>query len=267
MLQQDDKGHTKLYKAAWGGRLVEIQEILMSAKEAGIIETLINKASGDGDTPAYISSQMGHLQVVKILLDNNADINKSNFKGWTALMAASKNGHLDIVNLLLEYNADINSKNITSETALFLAAANGHENIVVRLVEADAQIIQPNHNNYSPLHIAVATNRKEVVKYLLTKSITKTILNEESHDNHHTPLTLAIKGKDQEMVQWLVSEGADVTLKGGEGKTPREWAKQEGQKEIKEYLKSCGASKESLFSSIKKNSRPTFNGNQEIAES
>jgi ankyrin repeat protein len=51
----------------------------------------------------------------------------------TALHEASKNGHLEIVRLLLEDGAVVEVKNTWGETALDVAKANGHSEVVALL--------------------------------------------------------------------------------------------------------------------------------------
>lgn len=52
-----------------------------------------------------MASQEGYTEIVKILIDNEADVNIKTEDGWTALMMASKYGHTDIVKLLKKAGA------------------------------------------------------------------------------------------------------------------------------------------------------------------
>jgi ankyrin repeat protein len=66
-----------------------------------------------------------------------ADINKKDRDGQTALMHASKNGYLDIVQLLLANEADVNTENNNGKTALFYATWKKHNNVAKALLEKD----------------------------------------------------------------------------------------------------------------------------------
>ena len=64
-----------------------------------------------GCTPLLISSENGHLQVVRFLMEANADVNaKDNkFSGRTTLQWASWNDHREVVRCVIEANVDINA--------------------------------------------------------------------------------------------------------------------------------------------------------------
>ena len=53
-------------------------------------------------------------------------------------MAASSEGHIDVVKLLLEWEADVDAAAKKGVTALMLAAGSGHTEIVRLLLEWDA---------------------------------------------------------------------------------------------------------------------------------
>ena len=79
----------------------------------------------DGETPLYIASEKGHGAVVKVLLEQHADVgicrtvcySTKNIglpcliqNGWTPLMTASFKGHADIVQTLIEAKAQVDTQ-------------------------------------------------------------------------------------------------------------------------------------------------------------
>ena len=52
------------------------------------------------------AAKNGHIEVVRLLLDNGADIN-ANFFGSTALKYSAMNGHVEVVKFLLDKGADV----------------------------------------------------------------------------------------------------------------------------------------------------------------
>jgi ankyrin repeat protein len=48
-----------------------------------------------------LAAEVGCMDIVRLLLEAEADVNKADNDGLTALMLAAKHGHTDIVNVLL----------------------------------------------------------------------------------------------------------------------------------------------------------------------
>lgn len=65
-------------------------------------------------TPLMEAAQEGHLELVKYLLENNANVHAQTQTGDTALTYACENGHTDVADLLLQYGADLVSNSIFS---------------------------------------------------------------------------------------------------------------------------------------------------------
>ena len=93
-----------------------------------------------------VASRLGHYEVVKLLLDEGADVNQS-FGGGpyttgegTALNVACRNGHYDVARLLLDRGADVNGSKKGDWTALTYAAGYKHADIVKLLVERGGDI-------------------------------------------------------------------------------------------------------------------------------
>ena len=73
--------------------------------------------------------------MIKVLLENGADVNHPDFDGMTPLCLASMLGHTDVVQLLLERHADVGHWDRHGRTPLMLASANGHHTVVKLLLE------------------------------------------------------------------------------------------------------------------------------------
>lgn len=78
-----------------------------------------------GRTALHCAASQGHEAIVKLLLENGADVMVNDNAGRTALSLAAGNGHEAVVKLLLENGAGITAKDIAGRTALCLAAAQG----------------------------------------------------------------------------------------------------------------------------------------------
>lgn len=87
--------------------------------------------------------------------------------GNKALHFCAANGHLEIIRLLLKNNADINAVNQSGSTALHYAALNGRLEIVQELVLNKAKAVVENKYGRTALDEARSCNQDEVADFLL----------------------------------------------------------------------------------------------------
>lgn len=66
----------------------------------------------------------GHEAVVRLLLENGANVSATDYRGDTGLHMAADSGHDAVVRLLLEKGANASSKNRNRETPLSAATWN-----------------------------------------------------------------------------------------------------------------------------------------------
>ena len=66
------------------------------------------------------------LEHVKLLVEQGADKDKGDIAGQSPLWMASAKGHLEVAQYLAEQGADLDKANIGGTTPLTIAAANGH---------------------------------------------------------------------------------------------------------------------------------------------
>ena len=95
----------QLYMAAGNGNVKEVEALLNKGVD-------VNEKGGGGllnDSNALdAASSMGHVDVVKLLLDRGAKVNAAHGNmGWTPLSSAAWHGNTDVVKLLVERGADI----------------------------------------------------------------------------------------------------------------------------------------------------------------
>ena len=94
------------------------------------------------NTALIFASQYGKIEVVKELLVAGADVDAREWYGFTALMWAASNGDIEIVKILLLAGADVNTRDVDKvlgkETALYWATSREHPEIVKLLLEAGA---------------------------------------------------------------------------------------------------------------------------------
>ena len=73
----------------------------------------------------------GYYDIVSYLIESGADVDLTSRNGATALHAASQEGHLEIVRILVDDGkADVDIKMNDGATAMDLAASHGHVDVV-----------------------------------------------------------------------------------------------------------------------------------------
>ncbi|KAI1387916.1 ankyrin repeat-containing domain protein [Hypoxylon trugodes] len=155
-LKFKDKCHgtTLLWCASGSGRTALVRMLLEEGLDP---EERDNTAKL---TPLAIAAEMGHEEVVELLLaDHRVDPNSRGGDGWTSLMLAAMGGHESIVELLLKKDGlDVNTvDDIYQCTPLYWAARQGREG-VLRLLLADKRVTRNTGNaedGWTPLMYAV----------------------------------------------------------------------------------------------------------------
>jgi Fem-1 homolog b len=83
-----------------------------------------------GATALWCAAGSGHLNVVKLLIKNGADVNHKTRTNSTPLRAACFDGRLDIIKYLVAHKAAINLANTYNNTCLMISSYKGHLDVV-----------------------------------------------------------------------------------------------------------------------------------------
>ncbi|XP_078581532.1 death-associated protein kinase 1-like [Branchiostoma floridae x Branchiostoma japonicum] len=99
----------------------------------------------------------GDVQTVRRCLQAGVDVNqrlKGSLFGGTALHVASMYGRTEIVKLLLQHDADVEARDNYGDTALHVASRNGHTEIVKLLLQHDADVEARDNDGRKPMDVA-----------------------------------------------------------------------------------------------------------------
>jgi len=163
-------------------------------------------------------------EVVKVLLENGADIHARNEYGWTALMwAAAMNPNSGVAKALLEAGADVNAKEKDGKTALFYAVG---KNSIKVLLAGGADIDARDKDGKTALMYAAGKDNAnpEVVKALLENGADVHARDKDGK----TALMWAANNLKPKRVKMLLEGGANVRAVDKEGHNAIWWAQQKG---------------------------------------
>ena len=151
-----------------------------------------NAANKSGTTPfLYLmashifSTQKDDVELIKLFLDNGADVNSVDFAKNTPLHLAAKIAFPEACKLLVEYKADVNAKNNNEETPFFSAARYEHSSdkskeIWNLLLENGAKIEKNEDGDY-PHFVASQRNKGHLFMIMLKQKIS---MKELDHDGN-----------------------------------------------------------------------------------
>lgn len=150
---------------------------------------------------------LGNVNAVRLFLAAGMNPNVRDKHGNTALIAASGNGHGDIVKLLLDKEADISAINANGDTPLIAAASFGSNRIVRTLLQKGANPNVRANNGVTPLIVAAGNNHIEVVETLLAAGA-----DVDAKDNEGTTaLEFAIQSENEKLIHLLKKVNSDST--------------------------------------------------------
>jgi hypothetical protein len=123
------------------------------------------------ETPLYMASYLGHLDIVELLVESGAHINHKDARGgWTALNLAASQGHHHIAEYLIIEGANLNEKNNVGNTPLMLACLNNNGNnylyIIGLLLDEGVDISVENNEGHNAMYNAERNGDAFVIQLL-----------------------------------------------------------------------------------------------------
>jgi ankyrin repeat protein len=197
----------------------------------------INQEGEYGQTALYVASEYGQEAAVWMLIEAGACVN--NEDGMTPIQVASNRGHKGIVEMLIQAGADLN---LGDEPALYYASEGGHEDVVRTLILAGADINLERSPVGTALHEASYHSQRKIVELLIDAGADVNKLAGQ----YGTALQAALAGPGNEpsaleAVRILIRAGADVNLVGGRYGTALQAAAYMNCSKIVEELIEAGA--------------------------
>lgn len=211
----DSKGWTPLFWAVSRGQQ-ETAKYLLSNQAVNSGHQDVN-----GRTIWAIAAEIGDVEVLRALLDTNADVNSVDLKKRTALAWAVKNRQETTVKFLLSIpGICVDSRDMTDQTPLIIAASLNENNILIQLLALNAAINSEDGQKWTPLSWAAANGDEQAVESLLKIS---GIIVDHQDGQGRTPFSLAAEHGFIQIMHLLIRNGADPHFPDNEGHTSFWW--------------------------------------------
>ena len=200
-IKDGDDLATPLIITARDGKLDFVKVLLRYEANIEARATIkIDREVIEGCTALWIAAAKGHFDVVRLLIEQNAEVDSRTSTNSTPLRAAAFIGHLDIVRCLVENGADVNARNNFNSIPLMITCYKGHPNVASYLVKHGANINLQDNKGGSCLHRASEGGHVQLACELLALGAKQT----QSLDRL-TPLLEASNNCKIEMMEWFIN--------------------------------------------------------------
>ena len=199
----------------------------------------------DGVTGLHVAAMSGHLEMVKLLVDNGIDVSHKDDEGRIALTLAVANSHAEVAKALVAAGSDPNTPYVDddgeSHNLLFDAIMVENEEFALLLIEKGADIYYVDEKKVTTLLQATHRGLTGIVKALIAKNADKAAFIDAASVDGITPLIAAASEGQVESVKALIEAKADVNAKDKDGTTSLMAASARGHLEVVTALLAGGA--------------------------
>lgn len=225
---EDNNCRTPLHIAAQHGCSAVVYRMLKNKA--------FNKSAQDieGKTALYLAAENNHEKVLEAMFDKEGPMlnyieESDNSKQQTPLHIAAKNGHVDVVKILIQNGAQVRAKHHGGKTPLHLACQYGRFVVVKELIGYESASIHDTDDRMNtPLHLAAFWGNFGIVQYLINN---KANVNSKN-DKDKTPLFLAAEQGWQKTSEILLNASVDVTIEDINKRTALQISCMEGHVEV-----------------------------------
>lgn len=199
--------------------------------------------------------QVGHIEIIRVLLDNGADINYVNPSGMTLLSViiekyriahAEENTentekYKSIINFLIENNINLNYCDSDGNTPLTLALKKDLPELAKEMIIKGVNVNYVDADGNSLLSIAL----NKVESNSLYEEIASLMIEKGANLNHidkdgHTPITISIDKDLRELVKLMVEKGANLIQIDAKGRYPFKMVSDKNDAEIIKLFRKNG---------------------------
>ena len=225
----------------------------MMKSEAQLVDIFVEEKGANGVVHTYsgtwpfiiLASERGHTEVVKLLLEQGAELDSEEImrlamlrNDWKRILTLIED-EAKLIDVFIAAKGVDGTIGTSGDTLLILAARGGHTEIAKRLIDrgADLDVQKTSDGGQTALMLAAWEGHIETVKFLIDRGADFDIT-----DNYGmTALRRAANEGHTEIVKLLIDRGADCDIIDNYGMTALRRAIKEGHTEIVKLLIDRGA--------------------------
>ena len=213
---ENDKGSTPLYWSVRYG-FPELLEILIKEGKANIHQ----RRKLGLVSPIVLASALGYADVLRILLDNGADVHTRITAGMTALHHAAVEGNEDIIRMLIDHGSDVDEADDAGNTALMHAVKGGHMGAIQALTACGAHMDCRNKMGHTIWDHAIDMQTTDLLVSIIStyRKIKRFASSKLTFPVGKTPLHVAAIRGDVDKIKCLLDLGADPQCTDQNGNT------------------------------------------------
>ncbi|KAL8827298.1 MAG: hypothetical protein Q9170_007070 [Blastenia crenularia] len=168
-------------------------------------------------SPIYYAALLGLLPCAEELIEEGEDINVKGGKHRYPILAAVAMEEIGLMRLLLDNGANVNSQYANGDTALIRAAQRGHEDMFEALLAAHANVdVRDKKRGMTAAHWAVLHDRPQFLEMLLSANADRS----PRDGMGRTPLHWAVQYDNVANTKLLLKAGADLEAPDNDGRRP-----------------------------------------------
>ena len=214
--------------ATWGWGESVLAEACTLSTEL-VVKLLLEKGADSNvgtKAPLFAAAHRGHEPIVRLLLENKADVNKVDSPGGHALLAACRQGSESVCQLLIENGADIDMTDDFGRTGLLAACERGFESICLLLTKHGAALEMKNRRGCTALYLASLKGLESLCSLLLERGA---CINNTTQSGQSELYGACIDGHVS-VCRLLLEKGADINMTTIDGETALFAAHRSGNK-------------------------------------
>jgi len=146
-------------------QILQLTKSRISINNSNLFSQYVNCKSTQGYTALHYASYRGNIEIIKVLIENGAEIETPNVQGINVLhMAAQGNQPASFVYFVEKYKLSIQGVDIAGSTPLHWACYSGSEDMInFLLAYEETDLNAQDKEGFTPLHLSILsgiTNNK-----------------------------------------------------------------------------------------------------------